>query len=321
MRYLAGILAALTILALCTAPGRADNYVYHSGHYWLGNAAYDRYYQAPYYSYGVYYPGYYFYKFSHYGQEQLPSPADPNWRNKVLDIASKRDENAAYLKALEALGIPANQAQPGYVGSGVYSQNSVNLGSYGASGSTLYGYSSSALSALYGDPSPNILYQQAARLTERAQDLAGQGNQGFQDLLAKEATGRQNAAQIMARGLAAATALQAAQGQGTSQTQTTTTIQQGTGTQTQTTVTPAPQPPPSPVANQRQAVVTMKCASCHNAVTKKGGLDLTGNLSPDVLALCFERVTHADPSKRMPQKAGGGPGEPLSPQEMRFFAQ
>lgn len=330
------ILAVLFVLALAVMPAHAT-YVYnaHDGYWYYGSyggQAYSRWYQPGYYSYGYYYPGYYYYV-PYYPPTttqtnvtvNVPAPADPNWRAKLLDVVKGRDDNRAYQDALNALGITG--PAPGYVGHGMYGgyngySNSLHVGSYGVNGNTIYGYNQQALQALYGSADPTLLYQQASRLAERAQDLAGQATGGFQELVAADSEGKNKVAQTIARGLAAAAALQGAQGTGSSVTQTQT--QSGT---TREMPPAGPIPPAAQTVSQaRQGIVNLKCLSCHNPSRKEGGLDLSvyDALPPQEKQVVFDRLVSSDPAKAMPRrpdKSAPRAEDRLNQAELRLFLQ
>ncbi len=77
-------------------------------------------------------------------------------------------------------------------------------------GTTVYGYSTVA--EAYGNVDLGLLYNQAARLTDQAQQLAGQAAADFQTLVQTEGQNRAEVAKIIAQGQAAREALSAAKG-------------------------------------------------------------------------------------------------------------
>lgn len=332
MRTLLCLLSLLLFL-LCALPCSADDYVpTGNGYYQRGNAYYTRWYQPSYTSYGVYYPSYYYYQFSHYAPATVnvtvvPSVKDKQWKEKLLDVVAARDEHAAYLRALDALGPPSYASTP----HSLYAQPSYShqltgyhANTYGAG--SVYGYSQAAMNVLYGND-PTVNYQQAARLAEQMIDAAKQGNAGFQELIALDNDGRNKASQKLVQGFVAAMALQAAQGNGSSSTG----IQQGGQGTTQLQGTPNPpaqQPvapgtgvvPPLPsTANPsqvRQQYLNQSCLGCHNQ-NRRERLNLANYeaLTTDAKAEVFRRLTSTDPKTQMPRNADGTPG-PRAPRDV-----
>lgn len=223
-----------------TVSHHTDGYtVYHgNSYYWKGNDAYTRqqYYRPGYYAYGYYYPpsNYYQYSYSYtyqYPQAQV-SYKDTDWRQKLLAIAEGRDkaeatlrkaaaEQTYFLEAVQALGLSGNFTWQGYGtspypvqqqyapgGGGYQNKYFPQSGLYG--GNTQYGYSVKEVAEFYGDSNPAALYQQAARLTQNAQQLAGQATGDFSALVSQEGSNRARVAEVLAKGAAAAQVLKAA---------------------------------------------------------------------------------------------------------------
>lgn len=330
---------------------------YYDGAYHYHNAGYYQ---------GVWYPaGNYAWQGGQWVAQQGSSysGAPPkDWKSDLVGMAKQRDENAAYIQALKAVGVeapfpvpaggpPPQGAMP--AGPGVGYGTNMNLSSYGANGSTLYGYTYSAVRDLYGDNNLGTLYQQAARLTQNAQTLAGQATTDFSDLVGREGTSRARVAEILAKAQAAQMALQAANPQPRQQVEQRTfsfRVEQGAdGVNRVVPLDPSQGPPsqgppvmpPAPyggpvgpgngvtgglgpqpnvqgggeeAAFQRLAVA--KCASCHSGPDKKGGFDIY--LYPGMDARgkmkVWGRLLSSDPTKRMPQGS-----EPLSPAEVQLF--
>jgi mono/diheme cytochrome c family protein len=245
----------------------------------------------------------------------------PSWREKLVDFAVQRErdqariqeknqEYDAYLRALQALGLATNMS--GTVGA--VQGNNPQLGSFGANGTTIYGYTYNSIKDIYNDQDPSILYQQAARLTERAQDLGDKAHSRFSDLLSKEGQNRARVAEILAQGQAASAALQAARAAPQRQEQTQITVQ---GT------TPTP-PSANAGANANfNNLLTARCASCHSGPNAKGGFQAQSYTSMSLeekAKRVWSRLLSDDPKKRMPQGKDGQPAQPLSAEELfQFF--
>lgn len=236
-------------------------------------------------------------------------------------------DNALYLEAVNALGLRSNFSWQQYgtappypsntYGQGGYNQQATNyqLGSYGANANTLYGTQVATMAQIYGAADMSALLQQSAKLTQNAQELAGQAHGQFIDAVTREGGNRARVAEILAKqqaamgviaatGQAAAQALTAAEGQSAKVYQSTTTfgngvsgsvngnVNDGSGPQ----VLPAKKipinqaPAPNQVPNDgngnggqarlnlnhfRDVTMDKYCVSCHNATDKVAKLDLT----------------------------------------------
>ena len=168
-----------------------------------------------------------------------------------------------------------------------------------AQGSTLYGIAST-----YATTDLGSLFHAASRLAGDASALAAQANAGALSIGSDVA----RVAEIQAQGQAAAAALAAAKPAPSSV----------IGRQYNVTNESRASVAASPAGTDLSSIITSKCVGCHNPAKAAGGLDLTdlGKVdSEKVLA----RITHVDPSKRMPLAEGGGPGQPLSVAELRAF--
>jgi len=283
----------------------------------------------------------------------------PGWQKQLLDIAAARDKvegrlrtQAAdfqqYLQGLKALGLEGNfhiqnygQSVPyagGYGNGTPYAQSNQNQ--YRQPGSTIYGYTYDTIKSLYGDTSMNTLYQQAGRLTEGAQQLAGQAGTQFNQAVANEGNNRSRVAEILAYGQARKMALDSShpqiapeertqehredrietQGQGQGQVQ-----QQGQGQGQAQSLGPdgraAVTMPRADGAVTWPAVAVERCASCHGGGKKEGGFEIAAyeKMTPDAKARVWARLTSPDPDKRMPRAKDGSAGKPLTPAEFKLF--
>ena len=220
-----------------------DGYSYSNGYWWRDGVGYLPY-KVYYYDRCRRYRWYWAWKpvsynNSQYGNSQYNvSSQDENWRSKLLDIAANRDkyelsarrsaiEQEEFLESVQALGLSDNFHIQGYGQPVQYSQYEMNYNaypgqvasaqSYAPQGQTVYGYSTQTLSNLYGNNDLSVLYNQAGRVVENAQTLAGQANSDFQTLVRTEGDNRSRVAEILAKGQAAREALQATNAQGSAQ--------------------------------------------------------------------------------------------------------
>jgi mono/diheme cytochrome c family protein len=205
----------------------------------------------------------------------------------------------------------------------------------------VYGYTYETLRNTYGDTNLNALYQQAARLTQGSQQLAGQAHTEFSGLVQQAGDNQARVAEILARSAAAANALRATepQAQTTTQTRTTVTgtasaqasvatppdqgqpVDPGTGPET-----PNPNVPPQQTSsglNPQQWLAQVGrplCGGCHGAKDGKGGfaIDRYPSLSPEQRDRVIERLFTSNPDRRMPRDGAGKPAR-LSPQQVRAF--
>ena len=139
---------------------------------------------------------------------------DENWRKRLLKIAESRDryqqqakrsalEHNEFLEAVRVLGLDDYaDYTPRYATNPYNFQQAQSSQSYvpnAQQGSSVYGYSYSTLADLYGSNDLSTLYQQAGRLTERAQSLAGDANTQFQSTVQLEGDNRARVAMILAK--------------------------------------------------------------------------------------------------------------------------
>lgn len=200
-----------------------------------------------------------------------------------------------------------------------------------AQGTTVYGYQGS-MSDYYNQVDMGLLYNQAARLTDQAQQLAGQASTDFQTLVHAEGQYRAQVAQTLARGQAARDALLATGGQQPQQVVTQRSfsfkVTQGADGQfkvEQDKPNPVGSGPDFNLINQDQVMnavsglLTNKCVACHNAEKAAGGLNFLGPITDAQQRSVLARVTTEDQTKLMPRKADGSPGERLSTDELSLL--
>lgn len=354
--------ALATLLVLSTPIPAADYYdgyvtpagfTWHAGdgYWWKGGTAYTRQLvtKPGYYYCGYYYTGkqYWEYSAASYTPPATTIAYTKDWKSQALKVAAQRDDHNAYLQTLKVLGMGAPPDQGplppggGRLLRGAYGNypyalsgkgNSLQLSTYGASGNTLYGYTLNSVKDFYGTTDLNTLYQQAARLTQNAQSLAGQGNADFSDLVRQAGTNQARVAEILAQAAAAERALNAARGPAVSvQNQRSFTFEaRPVAPPLPATPTPpapvgplVPAPGSAPVMPRAgapqaalQVLMQSRCATCHSGTKLEGGFDvaswpkLDANARGKVIAL----LTTTDVSKRMPK---GKP--PLTLDEIKLF--
>ncbi|WDI43378.1 hypothetical protein [Bremerella sp. P1] len=173
-----------------------------------------------------------------------------------------------------------------------------------AQGTSVYGYSS--LAGSYNQVDLGLLYNQAARLSDQAQQLAGQAHLDFAGLVQAESQSRAEVAEIVARGQAAALALQATQG-GPSFNREPRSFsfrasQDAQGGWSVEPLTEAKGKPSFelaevPLETRASELLKSKCVRCHNDSSQQGGLNLLGPVTPDQQEAIWDEVS----SGSMPQ--------------------
>lgn len=185
-------------------------------------------------------------------------------------------------------------------------------------GSTVYGYLDSGYSSEKLDL--GVLYNQANRLADQAQQLAGQATLDFHGIVKTEGDNRARVAEIIAKGQAVREALNAAN-PSTLETQSSTTQAfrfSVTKSKNGTWEIQQDEQQPAEHITTRQTLEFIKntCVECHNAQKMGGNIDMTKYVAfnkekKDRVRLA---ITNPDPKKRMPK------GKPhLTPDEMRLF--
>jgi hypothetical protein len=259
-------------------------------------------------------------------------------------------DQRSYLEAIKALGLSGNFYWPNYGGYGAsygyMGHNYYNHGygyNYGyvppvVQGNTTYGYSVNTVKELYGSTDLNALYQQSARLTQGAQTLANQANSDFAGLVGQAGTNAGRVAEILARAQAARTALEATQLPPGSKT---TITESGSITAPGAPVAPMPVPGPKTsvmpqgpmpkaddIGDQARSdalflktIAMPRCGACHSGKVTKGDLDITLYPSFDLerKKRVWVRLMTDNRDKLMPRNPDGGPGTPLSAQELQEF--
>lgn len=365
--FLAGFVLFVGILLTTPAQGSypyGSHYVNNDGYrvyagdpyFWYGNYAHTRYWVYPTYYGGYYRPGYWRYSYSH-TYKATPTyagvtPADPSWRTKLLEIAANRDksegairrqafEHAWFKEAVGLLGFQGNfkwegyGMAPPYPAGGNYGQyqphyGNLQLSSAGVNGNTVYGYSVNSIASVYGDANLSALYQQANRLAENAQKLAGQAQSDFSGLVGQEGANRAKVAEILAKSQAVREFLKGVEGNGGKVETRTFTFKVGPsangGFDIQKLPVPggadnAPPMPPAQDIRQLWGASASKCAQCHSPQSKDGGFDVTQywNMPQEARARVVTRLLTNDENKRMPRTKDGKAGEKLSPDEIKLW--
>lgn len=200
-----------------------------------------------------------------------------------------------------------------------------------AQGSTVYGYSSVA--DTYGKVDMGLLYNQAARLTDQAQQLAGQAATDFAALVQAEGQNRTEVAKILAHGQAARQALEATQGKPQQLTQRTFAFRVTQGSdgklKVENLTDDKPQTQEKPktdfelssggAAQNISDLLTNKCVTCHGNAKAQGNLNLEQAISDEQQRKILVRATTDDLDKRMPRNADGTAGQKLNVDELRLL--
>lgn len=236
-------------------------------------------------------------------------------------ITQRTETQTTVINNLVGIPVPVNYSQP-----------------IAAQGSTVYGYS--ANTQQYGSLDMALLYNQAARLTDQAQQLAGQAASDFSTLVQAEGQNQAEVARIIAQGQSARQALQAASGQrvqASIQQQTfafrvtqgsdgqlkVEQIQTGSTTGSIGNSTTGQQ---NFNLSEAQGATTNvsdllknRCVSCHGNTEAQGGLNLEVAITDEQQASILARVTSDDLDKRMPRNSDDTAGQKLNMGELRLL--
>lgn len=350
------VLLALFLGGMALAPSPAaasdycngyceDGYTYRDGYWWKGGCAYCR---EKVYWYDRCGHCYYYWRYSKvpFAERvvertvETVKSSDPDWRGKLLDIAAARDrtqgeiqkgqaEQNYFVQAVGALGLTGNfniQNYGAFPLGGTLGQ-SFQLSAAGVQGNTVYGYQGYNQTAdLYGSTDMNALYQQASRLTQNAQTLAGQAATDFSGLATQAGGNHAKVAEILAKGQAVQAMAKAITADPSAHVETRTfAFRVGPGEDGKVKVEPVE---PGNVAvnvqataKQFQALAAARCASCHTGQEAKGKFQIAQyvSLAPAAKAKVWERLVAPDGMKRMPRAKDGGPGHMLAPAEIALF--
>jgi len=249
---------------------------------------------------------------------------DPDWREKLLDIAGQRDrheaaerkslrEQIAFERSINALGIQGNFKIEGYGQRAFGFGGATGYAPNAQQGTTAYGYSKTT--DIYNNAGLGVLYNQLGNAQQRAFQLTERVFDGTTNLAAHEGTHRARVATILANAEVARSVtdgqkkvIDAARPQGATVTETL----NGTGTENSMSFT-------------LPEVINARCASCHNAVRHEAasgsalfpdGADIT---KWDTWTLQQkERAAQLVESGDMP-KSDDGEAEPLGWDESSLF--
>lgn len=348
MRLL-GTTLALLLTGITALPANGGGYGYYHSSYYPSYGYYQpaySYYPVSYsYAYypeyttagGYYYPaGNYAYYNGNWYMQGYSTPYQPQyvgvktpaysegWKTALLAVAKARDDQAAYLKALQALGLqpPVGPVGPQGTLTGnfypPYGYANPHVGTYGTNGNTVYGYTLKSVQEAYGNTDMNVLYQQAFRLGQGGQQLAQQVTDSFMQLTGAAGENQAAVARILAEGQARAALINSSKLAPSSSI--TTTVQgyatgQQSGQQQQAgPMPPVQQPgannPDNPQGQQRvtSAAEFLKlegpasCVKCHGGQDPKGGFKIADypNMDFDAHVKVIERIFSTDPKKVMP---------------------
>ncbi len=193
-----------------------------------------------------------------------------------------------------------------------------------AQGTTVYGQAQ-GLSSLYSSYNSNVdmglLYNQAARLTDQAQQLAGHAATDFASLVQAEGVNRTEVAKILAQGEAAKVALMASKGdqlQLTNRQPFAFRVSQDSRGEIRVERDEFNLTTPQPLTNTTGVsdLLRTRCVSCHNNEVRNGNLNLLSEISAEQQRAILDRVTTDDLTRRMPARQGGGAGQKLATEEL-----
>lgn len=205
MNALRPLLFVLLMAATCSASG----YTYRDGYYWRDGQAYARYRAKV--CYGSYCRYEWRYKPVAAQKRSRIDYQDEGWRARLLELAKNKDawlqsakrsalEHNEFLEAVKALNLEAEVGySPRYAEAGgyAYAQQS-GYQPIAQQGDTVYGYSLNRTLEQYGSADNSVLFDQAERLTEQAQELGGDAHERFMASLQLESSARERVARVYA---------------------------------------------------------------------------------------------------------------------------
>jgi cytochrome c553 len=213
-----------------------------------------------------------------------PHYQQPVYQQPVVKEVVKKENTTTVVNNLVGIPVPVQYTQP-----------------IAAQGTTVYGYSNVA--EAYGQVDMGLLYNQAARLTDQAQQLAGQAATDFHSLVQAEGQNRADVAKIIAQGQAAREALSAAKGDPSAP------IQNNYNFRSETKESVREDPDfdlgkPSLKQKSRSldvsGVLQARCVSCHGNTKTSAGLNFLKPITDEQQEAVLERITTADTARRMP---------------------
>lgn len=326
------------VAILFAAISAFGEYTYKDNYYWKDGVPYERWaYYYPSHNYSGYSYGGRYYRIEYeyvraYPQPRkessvaLPTPNDPAWRTKLLEIAAFRDkgeiqsrlsafEHSSFLEAVNALGLKGNFTLHGYGVSPVYPMTSgyvtgTQYGNHGIQGQTVYGYGSQFTADLYGQAlDVNLAFQQGSNLVQNSQQLAGQGFSDLAGIISQSSDRQARIAEIIAKGIQGREAIKA--------------MMEGLKAEPRTTITQkdfgfrsAPAPVDTAMDDVMKNVLMPACASCHSGAKVEGKFNIETYPSMSLAekaSRVWKRILTDDETIRMPRSRDGGPGPRLSP--------
>ena len=200
-----------------------------------------------------------------------------------------------------------------------------------AQGTTIYGYSAYAQN--YNNVDLSLLYNQAARLTDQAQQLSAQANQSFASMVQYETEKQAEIAKIIAQGQAARQALEAAAGQPLkvqNQSFSFKITQESNGDFKVEQIKSDSEPQANALDAKVQDfeltdsqkelqvsnILKQSCVKCHSNSKSLGGLNLEQVITADQQLSIIDRIQTDDPSIRMPKG-----GKKLSDEHIALIKQ
>lgn len=195
-------------------------------------------------------------------------------------------------------------------------------------GNTVYGYQ--AISNYQNGVDLGALYNQAARLTDQAQQLAGQAATDFQSLVQAEGQYKADVARIIAQGQAAKEALSAVNAPQRVTEHRTFSFKITAMPDGQIKVDSIQDKPDFDLLTPKQSansaseasnILSSKCVKCHNDNKSMGGLNLIKPITESQQAEILNRVVTDDPSLLMPRSSDNKPGPKLSNKEISVLYQ
>lgn len=197
-----------------------------------------------------------------------------------------------------------------------------------AQGNTVYGYQ--AITNYQNGVDLGALYNQAARLTDQAQQLAGQAATDFQSLVQAEGQYKADVARIIAQGQAAREALSAVNVPQRVVENRTFSFKVTATSDGQIKVDEIKDNPDFDLLTPKQSansaadassILSAKCVKCHNDNKSMGGLNLLKPITQAQQQDILNRVVTDDMSLLMPRSADNKPGPKLSNKEISTLYQ
>lgn len=239
-----------------------------------------------------------------------------SWAYRKVAATQQVQNNTTVVNNLIGIPVPVNYAEP-----------------IAAQGTTVYGQQS--VTDYLGAVDRSLLYHQAARLTDQAQQLAGQAATDFHTIVHAEGQYHAQIAQTLAQGQIVREALLAAKPQQAAISQRSFSfrvvqdengqfkIEQEEAANSQAAdfnlVSPHLQGTDEQALNSVSALITNKCVACHNATRSAGGLNFLAPITDEQQVSVLERITTDDLTKRMPKRADGSAGEKLNIGELSIM--